>query len=79
MISVLSAVAEIEREISAHRQWQDGSKRLVKANGTAVSLHMDTNWKMETLSFAEDEVEVIRVIMTVTFTLMRVLQELQNI
>ena len=51
MISVLSAVAEIEREnISAHRQWQDVSKRLVRANGTAVSLHMDTNWKMETLS-----------------------------
>ena len=50
MISVLSAVAEIERGISAPRQWQDGSKRLVKANGTAVSLPMDTNWKTETLS-----------------------------
>ena len=36
--------------ISAHRQWQDGSKRLVRANGTAVSLPMDTNWKAETLS-----------------------------
>lgn len=50
MISVLSAVAEIERGISAPRQWQDGSKRLVRANGTAVSLPMDTNWKTETLS-----------------------------
>ena len=50
MISVLSAVAEIERGISAPRQWQDGSKRLVRANGTAVSLPMDTNWKAETLS-----------------------------
>ena len=47
MISVLSAVAEIEREISAHRQWQDVSKRLVRASGTVVSLLMATNWKTE--------------------------------
>ena len=50
MISVLSAVAEIERENIRTQKWQDVSKRLVRANGTAVSLHMDTNWKMETLS-----------------------------
>ena len=49
MISVLSAVAEIEREKSAHRQWQDVNKRLVRANGTAVLLHMDTNWIMVNL------------------------------
>ena len=50
MISVLSAVAEIERENIRTQTMADVSKRLVRANGTAVSLHMDTNWKMETLS-----------------------------
>ena len=36
----------IER-ISAPRQWQDVSKRLVRASGTVVSLLMATNWKTE--------------------------------
>ena len=48
MISVLSAVAEIERE-NIRTQTMAGhvSKRLVRASGTVVSLLMATNWKTE--------------------------------
>lgn len=43
MISVLSAVAEIERETSLFRLWRDDAKKLVRANGTAVLRHTGTN------------------------------------
>lgn len=32
---------------TAPRQWQDVSKKLVRASGTVVSLLMATNWKTE--------------------------------
>jgi len=46
MISVLSAVAEIEREnITVFRRWKAESRKLVRVNGTVVLLPTDTNWK----------------------------------
>ena len=41
MISVLSAVAEIERENIRTRQWQAENRKQKKASGTAVLLIMD--------------------------------------
>ena len=41
MISVLSAVAEIEREIFWYRQWRGADKRREMANGTADLLRTD--------------------------------------
>ena len=45
MISVLSAVAEIERENIRTQTMADGSKRLVRASGTADLPLMDIVWK----------------------------------
>ena len=45
MISVLSAVAEIERKIFGHRRWPDGSRKPVKENGTVALPLMDTALK----------------------------------
>ena len=50
MISVLSAVAEIERENIRTQTMAGREQRLVRASGTAVSLPMDINWKTEILS-----------------------------
>ena len=49
MISVLSAVAEIERENIRTQTMAGREQKAREANGTAVSLPMDTNWKTETL------------------------------
>ena len=45
MISVLSAVAEIERETSVSRPWRAGYKKPVRGNGTVASLRMVIYWK----------------------------------
>ena len=44
MISVLSAVAEIERENILVQKWKDVSRKQGKENGTAGLLHMAMNW-----------------------------------
>lgn len=44
MISVLSAVAEIERENILFRQWRDVTRKPGKENGTVGLLHMAMSW-----------------------------------
>jgi Resolvase, N terminal domain. len=44
MISVLSAVAEIERENILVQTMEDVSRKPGKENGTADLLHMAMNW-----------------------------------
>lgn len=50
MISVLSAVAEIEREIFVCRQWRAESRKPVKENGMAALRLMATSWKRDNFS-----------------------------
>ena len=47
MISVLSAVAEIERENIRSQTMAGREQKAEKENGTAVLLHTDTSWKTE--------------------------------
>ena len=49
LISIIAAVAEMEREISEYRQWLGVSRRREKVNGMADLLRMDISWKMVNL------------------------------
>ena len=50
MISVLSAVAEIERENIRTQTMAGREQKAREGKWNGVSLPMDTNWKAETLS-----------------------------
>ena len=79
MISVLSAVAEIERE-NIRTQTMAGREQKAR-EGKWNGGFAPYGYKLEdgNLVIAEDEVEVIRVILTATSIPTRALLELQNI
>ena len=49
LISIIAAVAGMEREISEYRQWLGVSRRREKVNGMVDLLLMDIGWKMVNL------------------------------
>ena len=69
----------MSEKISAHRQWQDGSKRLVKGKWNGGFAPYGYKLENGNLVIAEDEVEVIRVIYDRYIHTNEGVAELQNI